>query len=82
MDDEQRRRRARREFIRAHHPDNGGDPAAFAAGLAALDQAPDQAPDPAPPARVVVVADTTWAARLLMALMHRIGLRRRPPRVK
>jgi len=31
MDDS--RRRARREFIRTHHPDVGGDPAVFA-GLA------------------------------------------------
>ncbi len=28
-------RRAFRAFVRAHHPDVGGDPAAFAAGLAA-----------------------------------------------
>jgi len=32
MDDS--RRRARREFIRTHHPDVGGDPAVFTAGLA------------------------------------------------
>ena len=53
MDDEQSRRRARREFIRTHHPDRGGDPDAFAAGLAAYDR-----PLPrAPAARVEVVAD-------------------------
>ena len=40
MADEQSWRRARREFIRTHHPDRGGDPAAFAAGLAAYDQRP------------------------------------------
>ncbi len=40
MADEQSWRRARREFIRTHHPDRGGDPAAFAAGLAAYDRRP------------------------------------------
>jgi hypothetical protein len=73
-----RRRLARREFIRAHHPDNGGDPAAFMTGLAAFGQLPAGAPPP----RVVVVADTPRLARLLAALMHRIGWRRPPPRVK
>jgi hypothetical protein len=75
MDDEQsRRRRARREFIRVHHPDAGGDPADFVTGLAALDRPPA--------ARVVVVADPPLLARLLTALMHRAGWRRPPPRVR
>lgn len=78
MDEQSRRRLARREFIRAHHPDHGGDPAAFMAGLAAFDQLPAGTPLP----RVVVVADTPLLARLLAALMHRIGRRRPPPRVK
>ena len=30
------RRRAFREFVRTHHPDRGGDPEIFLAGLAAL----------------------------------------------
>lgn len=34
-DDEHAARRAFREFARAHHPDRGGDPAVFAAGVAA-----------------------------------------------
>ena len=75
--DEEARRRARREFIRAYHPDRGGDPAAFAAGLADLDQLLAGAP-----VRVVVVADTPWLVSLLTALMHRIGWGRLPPRVK
>lgn len=77
MDGEQSRRDARREFIRAHHPDHGGDPAAFAAGLADFDRLRPGAPA----ARVVVVADTPLLASLLRALMHRIGWRRPPPRV-
>ena len=34
MPDELRARR--REFVRTHHPDHGGDPATFITGLAAL----------------------------------------------
>jgi hypothetical protein len=47
-------------------------------GLAAAGRLPAGAP----PARVVVVADTPPAMRLLTALMHRIGWRRPPPRVR
>jgi len=32
-------RRGRREFVRRHHPDRGGDPEAFRRGLAAWDAA-------------------------------------------
>ena len=78
MDEQSLRRLARREFIRAHHPDHGGDPAAFMAGLAAFDQLPAGTPLP----RVVVVADTPLLAHLLAALMRRIGWHRPPPRVK
>ena len=78
MEGEQSRRSVRREFIRAHHPDRGGDPAAFAAGLAELDQF---AAGPRP-ARVVVAAHTPLLVSLLTALMHRAGWRRPPPRVR
>lgn len=78
MEGEQSRRRVRREFIRAHHPDRGGDPAAFAAGLADLDQFAAGAPA----ARVVMAADTPLLVRLLTALMHWAGWHRPPPRVK
>ena len=78
MDDEQSRRRARREFIRTHHPDRGGDPAAFAAGLAAYDRrSPGE-----PAARIVIVPDTPWLVSLLTAVLRRMGWRRPPPRVK
>ena len=77
MDAEQSRRSVRREFIRAHHPDRGGDSAAFAAGLAELDQFAAGWP-----ARVVVIADRPLLVNLLTALMHRAGWRRPPPRVR
>lgn len=51
-DDERSRRAAERAFVRAHHPDVGGDPAAFAAGLAAL----RAGRTPTPPGSVTVVA--------------------------
>jgi hypothetical protein len=78
VDGEQSRRSVRREFIRAHHPDRGGDPVAFTAGLAELDQFAAGSR----PARVVVVADTPLLVSLLAALMHRAGWRRPPPRVR
>lgn len=81
MADEQSWRRARREFIRAHHPDHGGDPAAFVAGLAAYDQ-PPASPAAAPAARVVIVADTPWLVSLLRPVLRRMGWRRPPPRVR
>jgi hypothetical protein len=78
VDNEQSRRRARREFIRAHHPDRGGDPDAFAAGLAAYDQ---HAPR-APANRIVVVPDTPMLVSLLTAVLRRMGWHRPAPRVK
>jgi len=78
MEDSQSRRRARREFIRAHHPDRGGDAAAFAAGLAELDQFAAGWR----PARVVVAARAPLLVSPLRALMHRAGWRRPPSRVR
>jgi hypothetical protein len=78
VDDEQSRRRARREFIRTHHPDRGGDPEAFAAGLAAHDRRLPRARA----TRVVVVPDTSVLVSLLSAVLRRMGWRRPPPRVK
>lgn len=79
MGDQRSRRQARRQFIRTYHPDHGGDPAVFAAGLADLDQ--DQAAAAAP-ARVVVVPGKPLLSTWLMAAMRRFGWRRPPPRVK
>jgi hypothetical protein len=78
MDDQQSRQRARRRFIRAYHPDHGGDPVIFAAGLADLDQ--DRAGSP--PARVTVVPGKPLLTTLLTAAMRWFGWRQPPPRVK
>jgi hypothetical protein len=71
--------RRRREFIRAHHPDRGGDAESFIAGLRAIDsgQAP---PDPSP--RVVVVPHRPWPIRLAAAAVRRLRRDSKPPRVR
>jgi hypothetical protein len=79
VDAEKRRRVARREFIRGHHPDRGGDPDDFVAGLAALDGAetaptPQPAPAAMPPPRVVF-EDQPWPRSAVTALLRRL---RRP----
>jgi hypothetical protein len=83
-------RAAFREFVRAHHPDRGGDPDTFAAGLARFGRG---AP-PAPPAESTVpatrpadrhptppdvVADLPFPVRVGVALI-RTWHRRRDPR--
>jgi len=73
--------RRRREFIRAHHPDRGGDPAVFAAGLRSFD-AEREADWRLPLPRVVVVAHRTWFARLARVVIKRLRADRRAPRVR
>ncbi|MGI9009426.1 MAG: hypothetical protein ACR2FU_25090 [Streptosporangiaceae bacterium] len=66
----------RREFIRAHHPDLGGDPDAFITGLRSFST------EPGPLPKVIVVRRRSWLARLARAAAQR-ALRRRPaPRVR
>lgn len=73
-------RRARRAFLRTHHPDLGGDPEAFVAGLAQFD-ADAKAARPGP----VMVVRTPhgvrgWCRHLVGAARRRT--RRSPPRVR
>lgn len=70
--------RARRRFVREHHPDRGGDEGAFAAGLAAFD-ASRRALDR--PVRVTAVARPRGLRRLTAPLLAQLSRRRRPPRV-
>jgi hypothetical protein len=76
--------RARREFIRTHHPDRGGDPAVFVAGLARLDGAavPARRPGPGHPAQVIVLPDRSWLVIAVAALARRAGWPGPPPRVR
>ena len=78
MDEAERQHRARRrQFIRTHHPDRGGDTAAFIVGLAHLDGVGSGAPD-ADRVRVVVIARQPIMVRIWRALRGRHG----PPRVR
>ena len=76
MEDAERRRR---EFIRAHHPDRGGDPEFFAAGLRSFDAYREL--DWALP-RVVVVAHRAWLVRLANAVLKRLRPDSKDPRVR
>ncbi|MGI5240156.1 hypothetical protein [Dactylosporangium sp. CA-139066] len=77
LNDELQRRARRRAFIRACHPDRGGDAAAFIAGLAAFDE--PATPEAARRVRVTVVRHPSLLARLLRILIRR---HRRPARVR
>ncbi len=72
-------RRRRKEFIRAHHPDRGGDIDTFIAGLRVLDAG--QAPAESPP-RVVIVRRRPWLNRLATAGVRRLRHGRKPARVR
>ena len=79
-------RAAFRAFVREHHPDRGGDPQAFAEGLARFGRgAQQQAPPDGDAARfdrpVEVVADLPLPVRVGVALI-RTWHRRRHPRVQ
>jgi len=76
-----------RAFVRTHHPDVGGDPAAFREGLAAfrarLRQAPGGDDDPRLDAPIVVVSDRRLArlGRMGRRLARRYDPRRGSARV-
>jgi hypothetical protein len=71
--------RRRRDFIRTHHPDRGGDPDAFIAGMQSFGADQDTGPEPLPP--VFIVRRRTWLAQLVIAAFQRLGYGRKPPRV-
>jgi hypothetical protein len=84
--------RRRRDFIRTHHPDRGGDPDAFVAGLQSFDAGGQSGPDdetgtvgqpdggPLPP--VYIFRRRTWLARLVIAASERLRQSHKPPRVR
>lgn len=75
-------RRAFRAFVRAQHPDRGGDPAVFAAGVAAYRryQRPAGRAGPAV-GHVVFYRRRRGLAVLAGYWLDRRARRRRPPRV-
>jgi hypothetical protein len=78
--------RRRREFIRAHHPDRGGDAEAFIAGLRGFDDGHGdgtrQQAGPDPPPRVTIVPRQPWPARLVRAAAQRLRDGKPPARVR
>lgn len=74
-------KRRRREFIRVHHPDRGGDADAFIAGLRAFG-AKGQPPLAGPLPRVVVVRRRPWPVRLARAVARWLRPGQRVPRVR
>ncbi|MBE7195119.1 MAG: hypothetical protein INR66_21900 [Gordonia polyisoprenivorans] len=78
MSDSDRSRQARREFIRTHHPDRGGDVEAFRSGLARFDQPGLTRPR----LHVIVIPDRPWHRRLAQAFATHLLRRAHPPRVR
>lgn len=78
--DQQQYRRLRREFVRRHHPDVGGDQVEFIVGLRALELTMLRDADPLP--RVVVVPRRAWPRRMLQVGLRAVTRRSRPPRVR
>jgi hypothetical protein len=81
MGEDEHQRARRREFIWSHHPDRGGDPVIFIAGLDRFDGEPGW-PSERPRRRVVVVPHRAWPMRLMAALIRRLRGSRRAPRVR
>ena len=73
-------RRRRREFIRAYHPDRGGDPEIFAAGLRAFGAGPE--PDAGPLPQVVIIRRRAWPIRQAAEVARRLRYGPRPSRVR
>jgi len=80
MKEDQSHEARRRAFIREHHPDRGGDPGAFIAGLRALDAQREQGSGPLP--EVVVVRRRPWLVRKATAVVRHLRYGPRPSRVR
>jgi hypothetical protein len=72
--------RRRRDFIREHHPDRGGDPDVFVAGLRSFDGDEEGSPQPGPRV-VVVVRRRLLPTRMVVAVARWLGHGSKPPRV-
>ncbi|KAA9155395.1 hypothetical protein FPZ12_029860 [Amycolatopsis acidicola] len=66
-----------RRFVRAHHPDVGGDPEVFAEGIRRFQAARDR-----PAAPIVFVRRRRGLPGLIDSLRARHRRRHRPPRVR
>lgn len=76
-------RAAFREFVRTHHPDRGGDPEVFMAGLARFSSRPEHPPPPARyDAPIEVVGSLPVPVRVAVALIRTVRWHRRRRRVQ
>jgi hypothetical protein len=75
MDDDGHMRR--REFVRRHHPDRGGDPVVFVAGLREFDTHAGRSRP-----RVVAVRHRAWPVTLILTLSRRWNGSHRGRRVR
>jgi hypothetical protein len=80
MKENQSHEARRLAFIREHHPDRGGDPSAFIAGLRALESELEQASGPVP--GVIVVRRKPWLVRKATAAVRRLRDGPSPSRVR
>lgn len=71
-------RAAFRAFVKSHHPDRGGDPDVFAAGLTAFRSAPPAESDPRPADRFDAPVVVESRRRALARRARRWCGRRRP----
>ena len=76
-----------RRFVKEHHPDVGGDPEVFHAGIARLRSeqlraARGQARDPDARYNAPIVVLTDWQLRVVRLLRLLRRIRRVPPRVE
>jgi hypothetical protein len=79
--------RRRREFIRTHHPDRGGDTESFIAGLRGFDAeqapaGPGPGPVPGSQPRVTIIPHRAWPTRLVTAAVRRLRQGTPPARVR
>ncbi len=74
-------RLARREFVRRHHPDRGGDPDVFQAGLKAFAN-PNPNPNPGPGVGVTAVRRQGALREVVLGLVRRWRRWHAPPRVR
>jgi hypothetical protein len=70
-------RAAYRAFVREHHPDRGGDPDAFVAGLARFREAHPAADDPRWDRPVEIVTPLPAPVRIAVALVRTLRWHRR-----
>ena len=80
MNENQAHEARRRAFIRDHHPDRGGDPGTFIAGLRSFDTEREQGSGPLP--KVVVVRRRPWLVGKATAVVRRLRYGPSPSRVR